>query len=66
MRPDTPHPYPRLFTRANARLQRSLSATARFDLMVLTMVVLVKADEGSVWEDVCYLLGYGLITACPN
>jgi hypothetical protein len=62
MRPDTPHPYPRLFTRANARLQRSLSATARVDLMV----VLVKAREASVWEDVCYFVGYGLITACPN
>ena len=62
------HPYPRLFTHANARLQRTLSTEARLDLAVLTFVITWLDEEKAyaAWEDVLYLANYGLITTCPN
>lgn len=62
------HPYPRLFRRANVRLQRGLSPEARLDLMIQAQVILWLAETGhaDAWEDLLYLANYGLITACPN
>lgn len=62
------HPYPRLFRRANARLQRGLSHDARLDVLIQTRVILRLAEAGhnEPWEDILYLANYGLITTCPN
>lgn len=62
------HPYPRLFTRANARLQQGLSLEAKHDVAFLACYVRLAdtADQYWCWEDVLYLAHYGLVTTCPN